>query len=67
MKLTFPAGKIVIIKSSNGLTLYRRQLNATAIYFVSFFGTVIHCGKRKHCTTMFNYYRPGVRTLATAS
>jgi hypothetical protein len=69
MKLTFPAGSVKILCSSEGLTLYRRQLNQAALYFISYFGTVIHVGKRKHCVNMFNRYRPNaiVGRFATAA
>lgn len=62
MRFTIPAGHIERVASHGYVQVYKRQLNQTALYLLTFKGTTIHVGKRRHISRKFNNYRgaPGL-------
>lgn len=56
MRLNFPADSVKVLGSDDGVSLRVRRMNQHPLYFVVCQGFVIHCGKRRHCLTKFNYY-----------
>lgn len=66
MRVTFPNGKITVIRRvsffGDRVCLIERKLNQNPLYFVTYKGTVLSMGSRKHCVRKFNkWVLPGHR------
>lgn len=54
---------LTTVRSQDGVTVYRRSVNQNPVYFVSYFGRVLHVGGRRHALRMFRKYRPEAAPL----
>lgn len=57
MRFTIPSEQIRHVASHGYVQVYKRALNQNPLYLLTFKGTTIHVGKRRHICRMFNYYR----------
>ena len=62
MRFTIPSSQIQNVANHGELRVYKRQVNQNPLYMLTFQGTTIHVGKRKHISRKFNFYRgrPGM-------
>ena len=52
------SNSLKLVASNEGVNVYRRQLNQTAIYYLMIGGQIKHQGKKKHVMAKFRQYRP---------
>ena len=68
MRLNFTAGTLKVIRSGqNGLKMIERKLNQNPLYFLSYQGFTIRCGKKGHIARHFNRYNAALKTLSAGS
>ncbi len=60
MRAQFPAGVATLVRNAGRFKLYRRKLNQTALYMLTFDGVAIHCGKRHSVMKQFNRYAKAI-------
>jgi hypothetical protein len=66
MRLQFPAGKLTVVRNGeNGLKMIERKLNQNPLYFLTYQGFTVRCGKKGHIARHFNRYNNALKTLST--
>ena len=57
MRLTIPSSQVRKVASHGYVEVCKRALNQNPLYWITFKGTTIHFGKKRHIARKFNYYR----------